>query len=480
MKKNYTKNIIENFKKISKIPRQSGDEAMISNYIKEYAKKFDHDVYQDEYNNLIIKQLNNPENKTIILQGHLDMVYETNDSSSKEYKDGIKLDISEDTIKGVGTSIGADNGIAIAYFMELMKMKNDNLPNIEYVLTVEEEVGLTGASNLDVSNLKGRTMINLDTEDEGIFIVSCAGGIRNRTYIDIERTELNKDNWETLKIFFNSSKGGHSGLDIDENRINAIKASGKLLYELVNNFNIKLGDIKCDGKANAIPKKCEFVIAIEKINQHEIKKHIENFVNNMNRNFTNDDILEAKINNNNLKHFYNDNTRDKIINFINLYPNGPLSYNKDLDYLVQTSANLGAIEEKENKLILLSSIRSSNKLEKYEVVDKIKIVSKILNIKSEFFNDYPQWEYKSESKIRDICLNEYENLYNKKGKVSAIHAGLECGYFDSKIKNIDMISMGPNIYNPHTTEEYISIKSVDRMWKFLLQVLQKYSMDDCA
>ncbi|MBG0764989.1 MAG: M20/M25/M40 family metallo-hydrolase, partial [Tissierellales bacterium] len=158
-----------------------------------------------------------------------------------------------------------------------------------------------------------------------------------------------------------------------------------------------------------------------------------------------------------------------------LYPNGPLTYNKELNYLVQTSSNIGAIKENGDEIEILSSIRSSKQLEKYEIVNKIIILTKILKIKTNFFNDYPQWEYQKDSNIRNICLKEYQKLFNQKAKVSAIHAGLECGYFDNKVPNIDLISMGPDIFNPHTTEEKISIDSIHRTWKLLLKILMSFN-----
>lgn len=475
MFENSIESLIDNFKTISNIPRQSGDEEKISNYIKKYAEKLNHEVYQDKYNNLIIKHINNENNKTIILQGHLDMVYESNEYALKKYEEGIELDISEKFIKGKGTSIGADNGIAIAYFMELMKIKDRKIPNIEYVLTTEEEVGLNGASNLDLSKITGKTMINLDTEDEGVFIVSCAGGIRNRNFIKFHKEKL-ISNKLVYNIKITSEKGGHSGLDIDKDRINVIVISGKLLNKIRSTLDFKLGKFECEGKANAIPRNCLLSLAVEKTDHKKCQNIIVDYQNQINNNHKGNDSIKIEIKESDEEYFYDDVTRDKIINLINLYPNGPLTYNKELNYLVQTSSNIGAIKEVGDKIEILSSIRSSKQLEKYELVDKIKILIKILKINTSFFNDYPQWEYHKDSNIRDICLNEYKKLFNQKPKVSAIHAGLECGYFDSKVTNIDLISMGPNIFNPHTTEEKISIDSVYRTWKLLLKILIRFNL----
>jgi len=278
MFENSIENLINNFKTISNIPRQSGDEEKISNYIKKYAEKLDHEVHQDEYNNLIIRQINNKNNKTIILQGHLDMVYETNENALKKYEEGIELDISEKFIEGKGTSIGADNGIAIAYFMELMKIKDSKIPNIEYILTTGEEVGLNGASKLDLSKITGETMINLDTEDEGIFIVACAGGIRNTNSIEFHKEKL-VSNKLVYNIKITSQKGGHSGLDIDKDRINAIVVAGKLLNKIRSTLDFKLGKFECDGKANAIPKNCLVSLAIEKTEHKKCQKLIVDFEN---------------------------------------------------------------------------------------------------------------------------------------------------------------------------------------------------------
>jgi dipeptidase D len=474
MFENSIENLINNFKTISNIPRQSGDEEKISNYIKKYAEKLDHEVHQDEYNNLIIRQINNKNNKTIILQGHLDMVYETNENALKKYEEGIELDISEKFIEGKGTSIGADNGIAIAYFMELMKIKDSKIPNIEYILTTGEEVGLNGASKLDLSKITGETMINLDTEDEGIFIVACAGGIRNTNSIEFHKEKL-VSNKLVYNIKITSQKGGHSGLDIDKDRINAIVVAGKLLNKIRSTLDFKLGKFECDGKANAIPKNCLVSLAIEKTEHKKCQKLIVDFENQIKNNHKENDSLKIEIKESDQEYFYDDTTRDKVINLINLYPNGPLTYNKELNYLVQTSSNIGAIKENGDEIEILSSIRSSKQLEKYEIVNKIIILTKILKIKTNFFNDYPQWEYQKDSNIRNICLKEYQKLFNQKAKVSAIHAGLECGYFDNKVPNIDLISMGPDIFNPHTTEEKISIDSIHRTWKLLLKILMSFN-----
>ncbi|MGD9567097.1 MAG: beta-Ala-His dipeptidase [Sedimentibacter sp.] len=467
------------FKEISKIPRETGKEKGISNYLKRFAEERDLEVNQDELFNIIIKRKSNIKNyngPTLILQGHMDMVYEKDEGSDHLYESGIELIEKDGYLYGNHTTLGADNGIAVAYCLAILDSGNFNYPNLEIVITTQEEGGLVGVKSLDTSNLIGKYLINLDAEEEDVYFTSCAGGVRNYIHVPISKYVINNKCLVTIKI--SDLKGGHSGLEIDLERGNAIKLMGRILYK-INYNDLDLYSIESKGKANAISNKAIATIAIprdkiletvDKIVGIEklFKKELQ-FSDQIRIEISVDESVEQEF-----KVFTKD-TKDKIINTIMLMPNGVINKDMALPGLVQTSINIGSLEEVEDKISILSSIRSSVESQKYYITDVIRVISNLNGAKCEFFNDYPQWEYKPDSKLRDLITQIYEEIYKVAPKFTAIHAGLECGYLDKKLDNVDIISMGANLYDVHTTKERASIESINKVWNVIIKLLEKLS-----
>ena len=467
-----SKEVFKWFEEISKIPRESGHEKEISDFLVEFAKERNFEVHRDSVNNVIIKKCGTAgyENKnSVIIQGHMDMVCEkTKDSEHDFRKDAIELIIEEDILRANGTTLGADDGIAIAMGLALLDSKNIPHPPIEFLATTSEETGMDGALAITGEHLNGKTLINIDSEEEGIFLVSCAGGLNTLTEFEIKRENIKKD-FESLKIEISGLKGGHSGIEIHKQRANAIKILGRLLYAVKK--DICLSFIEGGAKHNAIAKNSEAIITTkdaEKIKNilEELSKKIKNEYK------TEDSQMQIKIEKiENIKECITKEISDNIIDFMNLAPNGVLYMSREISGLVQTSANNGVLKEENGKLIFTISIRSSLESSTEEIASIVEIASKRTNAKFEKVNWYPAWEFDKNSKIKDIALSVYKKMTGKDAKIEAIHAGLECGILKRVLPEVDMISIGPNLYDVHTPAEHLSISSVDRTWKFLKELI---------
>lgn len=467
-----SKEVFKWFEEISKIPRESGHEKEISDFLVEFAKERNFEFHRDSVNNVIIKKCETAgyENKNaVIIQGHMDMVCEkTKDSKHDFRKDAIELIVEGDILRANETTLGADDGIAIAMGLALLDSKNIPHPPIEFLATTSEETGMDGALAITGEHLNGKTLINIDSEEEGILLVSCAGGLNTLTEFEIKRENIKKD-FESLKIEISGLKGGHSGIEIHKQRANAIKILGRLLYAVKKDINLDF--IEGGAKHNAIAKNSEAIITTkdaEKIKNilEELSKKIKNEYK------TEDSQMQIKIEKiENIKECITKEISDNIIDFMNLAPNGVLYMSREISGLVQTSANNGVLKEENGKLIFTISIRSSLESSTEEIASIVEIASKRTNAKFEKVNWYPAWEFDKNSKIKDIALSVYKKITGKDAKIEAIHAGLECGILKRVLPEVDMISIGPNLYDVHTPAEHLSISSVDRTWKFLKELI---------
>lgn len=466
------KEVFKWFEEISKIPRESGHEKEISDFLVEFAKERNFEVYRDSANNVIIKKCGTDgyQNKNaVIIQGHMDMVCEkTKDSKHNFRKDAIELIVEGDILRANNTTLGGDDGIAIAMGLALLDSKNIPHPPIEFLATTSEETGMDGALAITGEHFKGKTLINIDSEEEGVFLVSCAGGLNTLTEFEIKR-ESAKENFESLKIEISGLKGGHSGIEINKQRANAIKILGRLLYAVKK--DICLAFIEGGTKHNAIAKNSEAIIITK--NAKIIKNILEELSQKIKNEYkTEDSQMQIKIEKcKDVKEFITKEISDNIIDFMNLAPNGVLYTSREINGLVQTSANNGVLKEKNGKLIFTISIRSSLESSIEEIASIVEIASKRTNAKFEKVNWYPAWEYDKNSKIKDIALSVYKKVTGKDAKIEAIHAGLECGILKRVLPEVDMISLGPNLYDVHTPAEHLSVSSVDRTWKFLKELI---------
>lgn len=467
------------FEEISKIPRCSYDEQRISDYLVDLGKDLGLEVIQDEALNVIIKKpaYKGYENSPIIvLQGHMDMVGEkTKDSNHDFSKDPIKMEIDGDYIIAKETTLGADNGIAVAMALAILESKDISHPALEVLITSNEESGMSGAEALNPSNIEGRILINIDSEEEGKILVSCAGGERNIITIPVQWNELSP-NRELYELVVTGLKGGHSGMEIDKGRGNANKIIGRVLEAMDKKIDIDLCYIEGGSKSNTIPRYAKTIVAVSGNNIEEAKLIVSNMEKDLKieLNSSDKDIkLEFnKINSEENKVFSNE-TKAKIITSLMLLPNGVRSMSMDIDGLVESSNNVGVVKTIEDEITIEISIRSSIGTLKSYISNQIRLLAETIGTKWESLSSYPAWEYSKDSYIRDVFEETYKDIYGKDIIITAIHAGLECGLFKEKFGNMDMVSFGPNMYGVHAPGEKLSISSTERTYELLLKVLER-------
>lgn len=467
------------FEEITKIPRCSFHEEKISNYLKNFGEKQGFETIQDEALNIIIKKPGYPgyENSPIVvLQGHMDMVCEKEEDSNHDFsKDPLDLKIEGDFLKAEGTTLGADNGIAVAMCLALLESKDIPHPPLEVLLTTKEESGMDGAFTLDPKQIDGRILINIDSEEEGTALVSCAGGERNLVSIPIDWEKSNKDDI-AYSIKIAGLQGGHSGMEIHKGRGNANKIISRILAAIKDECDISLASIEGGSKTNAIPRNGSAILCLkredEKIFTEVIKIVEEQIQNELKTSDPEFKIIIDKIDYKIDKVFSKDSL-SKVIAALTLIPTGVQSMSMDIEGLVESSNNLGIVRTLDDKLTIESAIRSSLGSLKKNIAKQIKTVADMVGGQWESYSSYPSWEYKKDSKIREIFRQVYKGQYGKDMNITAIHAGLECGLFKEKFGDIDMISFGPNMSGVHTPEERLSISSTERTYKLLLNVLKE-------
>jgi len=459
------------FEEISKIPRCSGKEKQISDYLYNFAKSRDLEVIQDEHLNIIIKK---PASKgyenapTVMLQGHMDMVCEKNEGLEHDFdKDPIKLRIEDGYIYATDTTLGADNGIAVAYALSVLDSELQH-PALEVLITTDEEKGMTGANNLDGSLFKSKYLLNLDSEEEGVFTSGCAGGSEINFKIPVKR-QNSKDS--AFKISVKGLSGGHSGTDIHKEKGNANKILGRILYDLID--DVELASIEGGSKTNAIPRESNAIITInnfDKVNE-KIDKWNEILKNEYA--FTDPSITVTLTDLNKEVFPLEKEIYRKTAALINLIPVGVLSRSTAIE-LVISSNNLGIITTDEKYISLFNHPRSSvETLLTENFIPSMKQLAYQIGVEYEIGSYYPGWEYAKESEIRDICIKVYRDMFKKEPVVGAIHAGLECGLLMDKIPGLDAISMGPDAYDAHSPNEHVSIRSVENIYNLLCEILKK-------
>lgn len=460
------------FEEISQIPRGSGNEKQISDYLFKLAKSKNWEVTQDDYLNIIIKKpaTKGYENSPVVmLQGHMDMVCEKNEGIDHDFeKDPIKLRIIDGNIYATETTLGADNGIAVAYALAILDSDDLSHPELEVLITTDEEKGMTGAEKIDGNLFKAKYLLNLDSEEEGIFTCGCAGGCEVKFKVPIKYQEIKKHSY---KLAVKGLYGGHSGTDISKEKGNANKILGRILYDLFD--EVELVSINGGSKGNAIPREAQAVIASENI--EEVKQKISEWNEILKNEYSFTDsavtVLLEDINKE-LAPLEKDIFK-KVITAVNLIPNGPLTRSTAID-LVISSNNIGVITQDEQFITLYNQARSSVKtLMTHNIAPIMKQIGEALQIECEVSGYYPGWEYAMESKIRDICIDTYRKMYGKDPIVGAIHAGLECGLLMEKIKGLDAISLGPDAFDAHSPNEHVSIRSVENVYNLILNILKE-------
>lgn len=471
------KSVFRYFYEISQIPRGSGNEKAVSDYVVNFAKEHHLEYIQDDAWNVIIRKPGTcgyEDSPIVILQGHLDMVCEKNKDTVHDFeKDPLQLQIYGDFIKANGTTLGGDNGIAVAYSLAVLASNDIPHPPLEVLFTTNEEVGMNGAHAIQRGMLKGRRLLNLDSEEEGIFLVSCAGGMRASIHLPIEQEPL-AQNKKAYEIQLRGLKGGHSGMEIIKQRANSNKLMGRVLSRLYDEFDICLADISGGSKDNAIPREADAIVVTDaEVSRIEAVLHeMQQAFQYEYRNTETDITLQAK--SVDLPQYqFSKTTTKSAIDVLVLIPNGVLGMSLDIAGLVESSTNIGVVKVENNEIHFTSALRSSVSTKKEEIKLQIKHLAETVGARFSTTGDYPAWEYKEHSPLRDTCVRVYRELTGEEPIVTAVHAGLECGLLSEKMDDADMISMGPNMFDVHTPNERVSISSVQRVWEYLKAVLKE-------
>lgn len=472
--------IFYHFEQISKIPRGSGNEKAISDYLLDFGKSLGLECIQDAALNIIIKKpasIGYENAPAVIIQGHMDMVCEKNSDKEHDFeKDPINLVVKGDYIYADRTTLGADDGIAVAYAMTLLEDNTIEHPAIEVLLTTDEEAGMSGAMALQPHYINGKIVLNLDSEEEGKLLVSCAGGIRTKSILPIEWIDKKNDTI-AYNIVIRGLKGGHSGMEIHLGRGNSNKLMGRLLKNIDKELDFNLVSLNGGSKNNAIPRESSSIITISQKDERKLLDIKRKVCEELKNEFSKKDpnlrvhLLEVE---ESVDRVFSDDSTKKAVNLLYMYPNGVNTVSSDIQGLTESSTNLGVVTTLENSIEYDSTARSSVSSLKDEIVTRSKCITEILGGKLVTESSYPEWPYKTDSKIREVCKDVYERMYEKTPEIVAIHAGVECGLFKEKLGNdVDMISFGPDIIDIHTPNEHISISSVERCYEYLLEVLKE-------
>jgi len=465
------------FEALTKIPRGSGNEQAVSDYLVAFAKEHSLEVIQEPCNNVIIKKPGTKgyENaKTVILQGHMDIVCVKEDTLEFDFeKDPIPLVVEGDFIRTAGTTLGADNGIAVAMTMAILASKELAHPPIVGLVTVDEEAGMGGVMALNPDNISGDILINIDSEEEGVALSSCAGGVRSALKVPVTSVAL-ESGFKSYKLVISGLKGGHSGIEINKNRANAIKLLGRTLETLCAKTDCRFGCVTGGDKMNAIAKYVEVEIAV-------CDKDVlmfEEVVQDLQKQFRNeyelaDGEITLTLTATDIKMVFDLVSMNAVISAMRLIPFGPQTMSEGIQGLVESSSNVGVLSTLGGEVILESATRSSVATLKDEITDRISLIATLVGGEQELTSPYPEWAFKPESEIRELMKVVYKEVAGAELKIDAIHAGLECGFLKEKVGDIDMISIGPNMADVHTPQEHVSISSVERVYKFLVEVLKR-------
>ena len=465
------------FEEMAAIPHGSRNTKAISDYLVNFAKKYNLEHYQDELNNVIIikEATTGYENaEPIIIQGHMDMVCEKEKDCDIDFeKDGLDLYVDGDFLKARGTTLGGDDGIAVAYALAILASDELSHPRLEVVITVDEEIGMLGAEGIDLSMLKGHKMLNIDSDVEGHFLTSCAGGMHVETRIPVKFDDACGMLYE---ITVTGLEGGHSGAEIDKEHGNANIIMGRVLKVL--NEQVEYGVVSLAGglKDNAIPRECTVQLLVNQEHVDVMVTLLEELKGILANEFMASDkdvtiLYEAKGEQSAAVLSIIDQA--KIIFYLRNVPNGVQHMSRIMPGLVETSLNLGIMELKEDCLYMVTSIRSSVSSRKADLADKLDVLTEFLGGEMTVGGDYPAWEYKADSDIRETISAVYKELFDEEPVFEAIHAGLECGILAGKIENLDCVSFGPNNYDIHTPKERLSISSTEKIWKLLVEFLKR-------
>lgn len=464
--------VFYHFEEISKIPRESYNEKAISDYLVEFGKKLNLETYQDKYYNVILRRKASQgyeDAPGIIIQGHMDMVCEKENDSNHDFKkDSIDLVVDGNRLKANKTTLGGDNGIAIAMGMAILEDESIKCGTIELLATTSEEIDLNGALSLEPNILKGKMLINIDSEDEGVITVGSAGGVEIDILLPIERETLSDVNLYTLSL--EKLQGGHSGVEINQKRGNSNKILVEVLHNLKSLTDYSLVEVFGGSKDNAIPRSGKVVLASSKDIKDIISK-VTDEVKAKYISFEPEMIFALETTTAKEISVLSNKSLDSYIKTIEELPTGVNTWMKEYPEIVESSDNLAIVKTLDENINIIISLRSSDPEVLKELREKISNILKENNALFEFSAGYPEWKFRAESKLRDKALEVYKKLYNKDMKVEVIHAGLECGAISQNYPDIDFISVGPNLRDVHTPSEYLEIDSTERVYNYVVELI---------
>jgi len=465
------------FEEITRIPHGSGNVEQISDFLVAFAKERGLECYQDDVKNVIMVKEATPgyeEEPVVILQGHMDMVaVKTPDCDIDMRTEGLRVGIDGDNIYAEGTSLGGDDGIAVAYILALFDSDEIRHPRLEAIITVDEEVGMDGARAIDLSGLKGKRMLNLDSEEEGIFLTSCAGGARVNCVLKNATKEVEG---VKVKLHIGGLQGGHSGEAIDKERGNSNCLFGRVLRGLADNMKVSVLSAKGGLADNAIPRETVAELVIDSKDQELFGKLVESAREDIAGELATKDpgfFLTFTVEEQGTFVGVTAEDTRKAAAFLQVLPNGVQAMSADMPGLVETSLNLGILTWKDGELLAEFSVRSSVESEKKALIARLASCVELVGGSYTVSGEYPGWKYRVDSPLRDKMVRLYRKMYGTEPKVEAIHAGLECGLLADKIADLDCVSFGPNMKDIHTTEETLSISSTKRVWEYLVNLLEE-------
>lgn len=464
--------VFYHFEEISKIPRESYNEKAISDYLVEFGKKLNLETYQDKYYNVILRRKASEgyeDAPGIIIQGHMDMVCEKENDSNHDFKkDPIDLIVDGNRLKANKTTLGGDNGIAIAMGMAILEDESIKCGTIELLATTSEEIDLNGALSLEPNILKGKMLINIDSEDEGVITVGSAGGVEIDSLLPIEKETLTDVNLYTLSL--EKLQGGHSGVEINQKRGNSNKILVEVLHNLKALTDYSLVEVFGGSKDNAIPRSGKVVLASSKDIKDIISK-VADEVKAKYISFEPEMVFALEATTTKEVSVLSSKSLDSYIKTIEELPTGVNTWMKEYPEIVESSDNLAIVKTLDENINIIISLRSSDPEVLKELREKISNILKENNALFEFSAGYPEWKFRAESKLRDKALEVYKKLYNEDMKVEVIHAGLECGAISQNYPDIDFISVGPNLRDVHTPSEYLEIDSTERVYNYVVELI---------
>ncbi len=471
--------IWNHFEDLNAVPRPSKKEERVRQFMIDFGKSLGLEVLEDKIGNVIIKKPASPgmENReTVILQSHIDMVHQKNSDTQFDFdKEGIRSMIDGEWVKADGTTLGADNGMGVAAAMSLLSSNDIQHPALEALFTIDEETGMTGAKELDGSLLGGKILLNLDTEDDDEFSVGCAGGIDTNTKMSYQ-TESIPNNYKVFSISVKGLKGGHSGMDINTGRANANLVMNRIIAGLNALTDLRIVELEGGSLRNAIPRESQGFIAFDSADEAKVvasfsklTEEIQSEYSTVESNavFKLSESTEAK----QLMLSKSDNS--KIIAAIYATPNGVWKMSDKIDGLVETSTSLAKVIIKDGEFITQSLQRSMVESGKDDVATALRLHYENIGASVVQAGDYPGWEPNPNSRILEVLKSNYVSMFNEEPKVAACHAGLECGILGKHLPQCDMISFGPTIRHPHSPDEKVNIKSVQKFWRFLVKVIEE-------